>query len=155
MPQCELVLRKTSQVRRSGNPVSLEEFLGQQEAAGVEFFAGKVPWLKGLHKLSWQTFFRVCTQEMDDLSQKAIKLVIEYCLEVLEEVEETIPGKASLARLEAPLKFQYAEQYENKVLQYRWALRHPDVKDAITKALANRFPARLKVRFQGSLSIKI
>ena len=24
----------------------------------------------------------------------------------------------------------------------RWALRHPVVKDAITKALANRFPAR-------------
>ena len=42
-----------------------------------------------------------------------------------------------------------------KVLQYRWALRHPVVKDAITKALANRFPARLKVRFKGSPSIKI
>ena len=42
----------------------------------------------------------MCTQEMDDLSQKAIKLVIEYCLEVLEEVEAKIPGKASLARLE-------------------------------------------------------
>ena len=30
----------------------------------------------------------------------------------------------------------------NKVYQYYWALRHPVVKDAITKALANRFPAR-------------
>ncbi len=79
---------------------------------------------------------------MDDLSQKAIKLVIEYCLEVLEEVEETIRGKASLARLEAALNVQYAEQYENKVYQYYWALRHPVVKDAITKALSNRFPAR-------------
>src|ERR1700688_4514394 len=102
----------------------------------------KEPWRKGLSKLNWQTFFRVCTQEMDDLSQRAVKLVIEYCLEVLEEVEETIRGKASLARLEAALNVQYAEQYENKVFQYRWALRHPVVKDAITKALSNRFPAR-------------
>ena len=81
---------------------------------------------------------------MDDLSQKAIKLVIEYCLEVLEEVEKTIRGKASLARLEAALNAQYAEQFENKVFQYRWALRHPVVKDAITKALANRSPRSLK-----------
>jgi len=68
----------------------------------------------GLRKLSWQTFFRVCTEEMDDLSQRAVKLVIEYCLEVLEEVEEKIRGKASLARLEAALNLQYAEQNENK-----------------------------------------
>ena len=121
---------------------SLDEFLAQKQADGVEFFAGKEPWLKGLHKINWQTFFRVCTQEMDDLSQKAIKLLIEYCLEVLEEVEETIRGKASLARLEDALDVQYAELYENKVFQYRWALRHPVVKEAITKALANRFPAR-------------
>jgi hypothetical protein len=115
--------------------LSLDEFLAQKEADGVEFFAGKEPWLKGLRKLSWQTFFRVCTEEMDDLSQKAIKLVIEYCLEVLEEVEETIRGKASLARLEAALNLQYAEQYENKVFQYRWALRHPVVNEAITRAM--------------------
>ena len=127
-----------------GSSLSLDEFLAQKEAAGVEFFAGEEPWLKGLHELGWQSFFRVCTEEMDDLSQKAVKLVIEYCLEVLEEVEETIRGKASLARLEAALNVQYAEQYENKVFQYRWALRHPVVKDAITKALANRFPRSLK-----------
>jgi hypothetical protein len=125
-----------------GTSLSLDEFLAQKEADGVEFFAGKEPWLVGLHKLNWQTFFRVCTQEMDDLSQKAIKLVIEYCLEVLEEVEETIRGKATLARLEAALNVQYAEKYENKVYQYYWALRHPVVKEAISKALANRFPAR-------------
>ena len=122
--------------------LSLDDFLAQKEADGVEFFAGKEPWLVGLHKLNWQTFFRVCTQEMDDLSQKAIKLVIEYCLEVLEEVEETIRGKASLARLEAALDDQYAEQYENKVFQYRWALRHPAINEAITRALNNRFPSR-------------
>ena len=122
--------------------LSLDEFLAQKEADGVEFFAGKEPWLKGLSKLNWQTFFRVCTQEMDDLSLKAVKLVIEYCVEVLEEVEKIIRGKATLARLGAALDLQYAEQFENKVFQYRWALRHPVVEEAITRALANRFPSR-------------
>jgi hypothetical protein len=122
--------------------LSLDESLAQKEADGVEFFAGKEPWLKGLHKLNFQTFFRVCTQEMDDLSQRAVKLVIEYCLEILEEVEGIIRGKVSLARLEAALDVQYAEQFENKVFQYRWALRHPVVKEAIRKALGNRFPHR-------------
>ena len=125
-----------------GTTLSLDEFLAPKEAAGVEFFAGKEPWMEGVHKLTWQTFFRVCTQEMDDLSQKAIKLVIEYCLEVLEEVEKTIRGKASLARIEAALDLQYAEKYENKVFQYRWALRHPVVNVAITRAMGNRFPSR-------------
>jgi hypothetical protein len=35
--------------------LSLDEFLAQKEAAGVEFFAGKEPWLVGLRKLSWTT----------------------------------------------------------------------------------------------------
>src|SRR6202162_4555134 len=80
--------------------LSLDEFLAQKEADGVEFFAGKEPWLEGLHKINWQTFYKVCTQEMYDLSLKATKLVIEYCLESLEEVEGIIRGKVSLARLE-------------------------------------------------------
>ena len=65
---------------------------------------------------------------MDDLSEEATKLVIEYCLEILEEAEAKIHGKPSLARLEATLDEQYAEQYENKPYQMRWALRHPVVK---------------------------
>jgi rRNA-processing protein FCF1 len=98
--------------------------------------------MKGVNKLTWQTFFRVCTQEMDDLSQRAVKLVTEYCLEILEEVEQIIRGKATLARLEAALDLQYAEQFENKVFQYRWALRHPVIREAITRAMRNRFPSR-------------
>ena len=43
--------------------LSLDEFLAQKEADGVEFFAGKEPWMKGVDKLTWQTFFRVCTQD--------------------------------------------------------------------------------------------
>jgi len=122
--------------------LSLDQFLEEKHAAGFTFFAGKEPWLNGLHKLTWQTFFRVCTQEMDDISERALRLVIQYCLEILDEVEAKIPGKTSLARLEAALDRQYAEQYENKVFQYEWALRHPVVKEAITRALTNRFPAR-------------
>jgi hypothetical protein len=122
--------------------LSLDDFLVAKEAAGVTFFNGKEPWMKGVNKLTWQTFFRVCTQEMDDLSEKAVKHVIEYCLEILEEVEAKIPRKTSLARLEAALDLQYAEQYENKVFQYRWALRHPVVNEAVTRGLRNRFPDR-------------
>jgi hypothetical protein len=122
--------------------LSLDEFLDQKEADGIEFFAGKEPWMKGVNKLTWQFFFRVCTREMDDLSQRAVKLVIEYCLEVLEEVEKIIRGKSTLVRLEAALDLQYAEQFENKVFQYRWALRHPVVNEAVTRALNNRFPSR-------------
>lgn len=110
--------------------------------AGFKFFEGKEPWLDGLEKISWQTFFRVCTEELDDLSEAATKLVIIYCLEVIEEVEATIKGKVTLARIEAALDAQYEEKCENKVYQYRWALRHPIVKEAITRALSNRFTSR-------------
>ena len=122
--------------------LSLDEFLAQQETTGVKFFDGKEPWIEGINKLNWKTFFRVCTEEMDDLSVKATKIVIEYCLEILEEAEAKIQGKPSLARLEAALNQQYAEQYENKAYQYQWAMRHPVVKEAITRALDNRFPRR-------------
>ena len=76
--------------------------MAEQEVAGFSFLDGKEPWLKGLREIGWQTFYWVCTEEMDDLSQKAIKLVIEYCLEVLEEVEETIRGKGVDPTLVSP-----------------------------------------------------
>ena len=37
---------------------------------------------------------------------------------------------------------RHAEQYENKAYQYQWAMHHPVVKEAITRALDNRFPRR-------------
>jgi hypothetical protein len=36
--------------------LSLDEFLDQKEADGIEFFAGKEPWMKGVNKLTWQFF---------------------------------------------------------------------------------------------------
>src|ERR1700719_2673840 len=125
---------------RRGAPLSLDGFLALQNPD--RFFTGKEPWLLGIQKLSWQTFFQVCTEEMDDLSLRAIKLVIEYCLEILEEAESKIHGKPSLARLETALYRDYAEAYENTAYQYQWALRHPIVKEAVNRALKNRFPAR-------------
>jgi hypothetical protein len=59
----------------------------------TKFFSGKEPWLEGVKKLSWQTFFRVCTEEMEDLSQRAIKLVIEIAWKWIER-----PGCARVCR---------------------------------------------------------
>jgi hypothetical protein len=78
---------------------------------------------------------------MDDLSMKVTKLVIGYCLEIAAEIQEKISGKPTLVRLENALGAQYAEQYENKVYQYRWTLRHPVVNEAVANALHNRFRA--------------
>jgi hypothetical protein len=125
-----------------GAPLSLDQFLAHKQDAGFSFYEGDEPWLKGIGQLSWQTFFRVCTEEMDDLSLKATKLVIEYCLGIIEQVAGNIRGKVTLARLETALEEQYDERYENQVYHYRWARRHPVVDEAITRALANRFPPR-------------
>jgi len=40
--------------------------LAEQEVAGFSFLDGKEPWLKGLREIGWQTFYWVCTEEMDD-----------------------------------------------------------------------------------------
>ena len=90
--------------------LSLDDFLDEKDAAGYKFFAGKEPWLVGIQKITWQTFFRVCTEEMDDLSLEATKMVIEYCLKILDEVEGTISEKATLARLQTALKLQYGRR---------------------------------------------
>ena len=37
--------------------------------------------------------FSECAEEMDDLSVKATKLVIEYRLEIVEEIQEKVRGK--------------------------------------------------------------
>jgi hypothetical protein len=84
---------------------------------------------------------------MDDLSQRAIKLVIEYCLEILEEAEDKIDGKPSLRRLEKALNLDYTEQFENPTYQYHCAIRHPVVKEAVVRTLYNRFPQRRLINY--------
>ena len=44
---------------------------------------------------------------MDNLSLEATKLVIEYCLEILEEAEAKIQGNPTLTRLEKELNLDY------------------------------------------------
>lgn len=78
-------------------PLSLVEFLAEKKAGGSGFFEGEEP------------FFWVCTEEMDDLSLHATKLVIEYCLGIIEDVGRKIRGRVSLARLEGALNTKYAE----------------------------------------------
>jgi hypothetical protein len=122
-------------------PLSLDEFLAEQSAAGVQFFTGPQPWLEGVTKIEWTNFFKVCTEDMDDLSMEATKLVIEYCLQIVDDrLASFRVGRISRARLEAALAKEYAEQYENQAFHYTWALRNPVVKEAISRALANRFP---------------
>jgi hypothetical protein len=53
--------------------LSLDDFLAAKEAAGVTFFNGKEPWMKGVNKLTWQTFFRVCTQEMESAKKSGVR----------------------------------------------------------------------------------
>ena len=66
--------------------------------------------------------------------------MIEYCLGIVKQVERTIRGKVSLARLEKALSAQYRDEFSNPVYHYLWARRHPVVDEAMTRALANRFP---------------
>jgi hypothetical protein len=126
--------------------LTLDDFLTAKEAAGVKFFDGQEPWLDGIDRINWQTFFRVCTREMDDLSRKAVTLVIEYCLEILEEIIGKLNGESSRARFEAALDAQYAEKLENRVFQYQWAMRHPVINEAVTRALSNRFHSKIIFR---------
>jgi hypothetical protein len=76
------------------------------------------------------------------LKQQRPHLDLEYCLEILEEAEAKIQGNPTLARLEKALNLDYTEQYENPAYQYHWAMRHPLVREAVNRALDNRFPSR-------------
>ena len=65
------------------------------------------------------------------------------------EERELLDTKTSATRLSFALllkAFQFdgrfPDRHENKVFQYRWALRHPVVKEAITRAMGSRFPSR-------------
>ena len=97
--------------------LSLDEFLDQQDA--TKFFTGKEPWLDGLDKVTWKNFYRIYTEEMDDLSLRAVKLVVEYCLEILGRTK--IEGKQRWRALETALYRDYAKAYENPSYQYQWS----------------------------------
>jgi regulator of PEP synthase PpsR (kinase-PPPase family) len=121
-----------------GKPLSLDEFLETYKKQGT-FFEGKEQWLKGVTKVSWENFFLVCTEELDDISQRAAKMLIQYCLEIVEEVVSRTRGPVDPTKIAEAMKREFDEQYDNRIYQFQWAMRHDAVREAVTNAVANRW----------------
>jgi hypothetical protein len=121
-----------------GKPLSLDDFLDSYRKHGV-FFEGKEQWLKGVSKVTWENFFLVCTEELDDISQRAAKMLINYSLEIVEDVASRIRGPVTASKIADAMKREFDEQYDNKIYQFQWAMRHDAVREAVTNAVSNRW----------------
>jgi hypothetical protein len=121
-----------------GRPLSIDDFLETYRKQGV-FYEGKEQWLKGVTKVTWENFFLVCTEELDDISQRAAKLLVLYCLETVEDVASGIRGSVSAAKIADAMKRAFEERYDNPVYQFQWAMRHEAVREAVTNAVMNRW----------------
>jgi len=119
-------------------PLSLDELLEPYRKEGA-FFEGKEQWLRGVTKVTWENFFLVCTEELDDLSLRAAKMVIAYCLEIVEDVASRIRGPVTAAKISEAMKREFDEQYDNPIFQFQWAMRHEAVREAVTNAVVNRW----------------
>ena len=118
------------------NPLLLEEFIARKTES-FKFFEGSEPWVRDHDHVTWENFFRFCTEEMDDLSILTCGMVIEYCLSVIEQTASKIKRPVTRAKIQDALAASYAEAYENPVFQYRWAMRHPIVAEAVNTAVRN------------------
>jgi hypothetical protein len=121
-----------------GKPLGLDEFLESFRKQGL-FFEGKEQWLKGVTKVTWENFFLVCTEELDDISQRAAKMLILYCLEIVEDVVSRLKGPVTATRIADAMKREFDEQYDNPIYQFQWAMRHEAVREAVTHAVVNRW----------------
>jgi hypothetical protein len=121
-----------------GKQLSIDDFLETYRKDGI-FYEGKEQWLKGVTKVTWENFFLICTEELDDISQRAAKMLIAYCLETVDEVAARIRGPVSAAKVTEAMKKEFEEQYENRVYQFQWAMRHDAIRDAVTNAVLNRW----------------
>jgi hypothetical protein len=121
-----------------GKPMSIDDFLETYRKKGV-FYEGKEQWLKGVTKVTWENFFLVCTEELDDISQRAAKMLVQYCLEIVEDVASRIRGPVSAAKITDAMKREFEEQYDNRIYQFQWAMRQEAVRDAVTNAVLNRW----------------
>ena len=121
-----------------GGPLGIDEFLESFRKQGV-FFEGKEQWLKGVTRVTWENFFLVCTEELDDISQRAAKMLILYCLEIVEDVVSRLKGPVTAARIADAMKREFDEQYDNRIYQFQWAMRHEAVREAVTRAVVNRW----------------
>jgi predicted GTPase len=117
-------------------PLALEEFIARKTES-FKFFEGSEPWVRDHDRITWENFFRFCTEEMDDLSILTCGMVIEYCLSVIEQTASKIKRPVTRAKIQDALAASYAEAYENPVFQYRWAMRHPIVAEAVNTAVRN------------------
>jgi hypothetical protein len=118
------------------HPLTLAEFL-QKKSLHFSFFEGSEPWIGDLERVTWENFFRFCTEELDDLSMLTCGMVIEYCLSVIEDLKGKIRRPVTRTKIQEALAAEYEEAYENPVFQYRWALRHPVVAEAVNIAVRN------------------
>jgi hypothetical protein len=118
------------------HPLTLAEFL-QKKSFQFEFFEGSEPWVGDLERITWENFFRFCTEELDDLSMLTCGMVIEYCLSVIEDLKSKIRRPVTRAKIQEALAADYEEAYENPVFQYRWAMRHQVVSEAVNIAVRN------------------
>ena len=121
-----------------GKPLSIDDFLETHRKQGI-FYEGKEQWLKGVTKVTWENFFLVCTEELDDISQRAAKMLILYCLEIVEDVASRVRGPVSAPKITDAMKREFEEQYDNRIYQFQWAMRHEAVRDAVTNAVLNRW----------------
>src|SRR5580700_10659297 len=121
-----------------GKSLSIDDFLETYRKQGI-FYEGKEQWLKGVTKITWESFFLVCTEELDDISQRAAKMLILYCLEIVEDVASRIRGQVSAAKITDGMKREFAEQYENPIYHFQWAMRHDAVREAVSNAVLNRW----------------
>jgi len=117
-------------------PLTLDQFL-EKKSLQFTFFAGSEPWVGDHDRVTWENFFRFCTEEMDDLSKLTCGMVIEYCLSIAEQLMVKIKRPLTRAKLQDALVAAYEEAYENPVFQYRWAMRHPVVSEAVNIAFRN------------------
>ena len=120
----------------SQHPLTLAEFL-QKKSLQFNFFEGSEPWVGDLERVTWENFFRFCTEELDDLSMLTCGMVIEYCLSVIEDLKTKIRRPVTRTKIQEALVAGYEEAYENPVFQYRWAMRHPIVSEAVNIAVRN------------------
>jgi hypothetical protein len=121
-----------------GKPLSIDDFLETHRKQGI-FYEGKEQWLKGVTKITWENFFLVCTEELDDISQRAAKMLILYCLEIVEDVASRTRNPVTAAKITDAMKREFEEQYDNRIYQFQWAMRHEAVRDAVTNAVLNRW----------------
>jgi hypothetical protein len=57
----------------------------------------------------------------------------------VEDVASRIRGSVTAAKISDAMKREFDEQYDNRVFQFQWAMRHEAVRDAVTNAVINRW----------------